>query len=231
MICNRLLGGSVRDCDCRLPPWDRENGGGWLRCPPDARGLLEPVPIESPAKPLATTAAIEREARTGDICQDCGSLSMVRTGTCLTCQDCGSSSGGCSIDTDAIRAATDLVALISERVALVRRGQEWYGLCPFHAERTPSFAIVPNKHFYHCHGCGAHGDALDWIMQTENVSLIAAARRLGGEPANESTRTRLTAERRERERRQRDRLARTARLEAYRDRNPDCGLPAWAIRV
>jgi hypothetical protein len=43
MICNRLLGGSIRDCDCRLPPWDREQGGGWLRCPPDARGILEPI--------------------------------------------------------------------------------------------------------------------------------------------------------------------------------------------
>lgn len=76
MFCERQHGGSVKVCECRLPE------GGWLECPPDARGIL----IESPVAPQMS----------GDACHDCGAFAMVRTGTCLTCQACGSSSGGCS---------------------------------------------------------------------------------------------------------------------------------------
>lgn len=75
MKCHRLAGGSVRDCECRLP-----NGSGWLPCPSEARGVLRR----------------SAPSYSGDICAECGSPSMVRTGTCLTCQNCGSSSGGCS---------------------------------------------------------------------------------------------------------------------------------------
>lgn len=135
------------------------------------------------------------------------------------------------IDIDALRASTDLAALISTRVKLTRRGQEWVGLCPFHTERTPSFAVVPNKHFFHCHGCGAHGDALDWIMRTENVSLIQAAARLGGAAADVGTRARLETERLAREARRLERLSRAVRLNAHRNAAPDCGLPDWAIEV
>jgi hypothetical protein len=86
MICERLHGGSIRDCGCRLHPHDRENGGGWLNCPPEARRVLPKYSRQA-----------ERVGRlTGDICHSCGGASMVRTGTCLTCQDCGDSSGGCS---------------------------------------------------------------------------------------------------------------------------------------
>lgn len=77
MICNRLHGGSVRTCGCRLP----NPPGGWLQCPPDALGVL--------ARGVAPRIS-------GDCCQDCGTFALMRTGTCLTCAICGSSSGGCS---------------------------------------------------------------------------------------------------------------------------------------
>lgn len=84
MICQRLHGGSIRDCGCML-----RDKGGWLECPPEARRVLPKY---------AAHVGTQRPAGqfTGDLCADCGGLSMVRTGTCLTCQDCGSTSGGCS---------------------------------------------------------------------------------------------------------------------------------------
>lgn len=104
------------------------------------------------------------------------------------------------IDIFALRASTDLVALISSRVKLTKRGKDWYGQCPFHSgDRTPSFSVVPAKHFFHCHGCGAHGDALDFVMRTEGLSLIEAARRLGGADASPEAKRRLDRERRDRE--------------------------------
>ena len=75
MICNRLHGGSVRDCGCRLP-----DEGGWLECPPEARLAAVPPAV----KP------------SGEFCHDCGGTRTVRAGTCLLCLDCGSTSGGCS---------------------------------------------------------------------------------------------------------------------------------------
>jgi hypothetical protein len=79
-LCNRLAGGSAADCHCRLP-----NLGGWLECPPEARGIR-------PARRLALIGG----GYTGDICDSCGSARMVRSGTCATCLDCGTASGGCS---------------------------------------------------------------------------------------------------------------------------------------
>jgi hypothetical protein len=81
-ICHRAVGRRIHDCTlCRIRPWDRENGGGWLPCPP---------------LPVRKGGFERRVAFSGDLCQDCGSAAMVRTGTCMTCQNCGSSSGGCS---------------------------------------------------------------------------------------------------------------------------------------
>lgn len=156
MICHRAMGKSIRNCmTCRVLPWDRENGGGWLPCPPLAaeserlcdhgtcpgdRALCDQhgqcmIGFGEDGNPndddsYGTSYLTEREQKvthkalhrstrliamggetphlspplmpafssqfSGDICQDCGSTSMVRTGTCMTCQACGSSSGGCS---------------------------------------------------------------------------------------------------------------------------------------
>jgi hypothetical protein len=164
MICHLHSGLSIRNCMmCRLQPWDRENGGGWLPCPPRAAeserlcdhgtcpgdraicdqhgqcligfgedGVPHNDPPEdnpydthyltlreqkvmhkalrrstrliatggepphlSPQPPAPMVPAFQSQF-SGDICADCGSAAMVRTGTCQTCQACGSSSGGCS---------------------------------------------------------------------------------------------------------------------------------------
>lgn len=74
---------------------------------------------------------------------------------------------------------SSLVELIGATVVLKRHGSEYYGLCPFHNEKTPSFNVIPDKGFYYCHGCGARGDAAGWIMQTQNVRYPEAKRILG----------------------------------------------------
>lgn len=85
------------------------------------------------------------------------------------------------IDAKRLREEIDLVALIERYVpSLQKCGHEFEGLCPFHEERTPSFTVVPNKHFYHCFGCGAHGDAIDFVQEMENVEFKEACERLGG---------------------------------------------------
>lgn len=69
------------------------------------------------------------------------------------------------VDTAALLSATDLVSLVGQYgVKLRRTGSEYEGLCPFHEERTPSFAVNPAKQFVHCFGCGAHHDAIGFVM-------------------------------------------------------------------
>ncbi len=75
---------------------------------------------------------------------------------------------------DELRSRISLVDLIGRRVALKRAGREWKGLCPFHREKTPSFHVVEDKGFYHCFGCGAHGDAIRWLEETEGLSFTEA---------------------------------------------------------
>ena len=73
-----------------------------------------------------------------------------------------------------LRDRVPLGDVVGLHVRLVRQGRELVGLCPFHAERSPSFAVVETKGFYHCFGCGAHGDALDFLMAIENVDFVEA---------------------------------------------------------
>ena len=72
---------------------------------------------------------------------------------------------------DELKARLDLVAIVSRHVALTRRGREHLGLCPFHQEKTPSFTVNEQKGFYHCFGCGAHGTAIDFVMQHERMAF------------------------------------------------------------
>ncbi len=58
----------------------------------------------------------------------------------------------------------DIVDLIGRYVDLKKEGPEFQGLCPFHVEKSPSFKVNPRKQFYHCFGCGSHGDAMDFIQ-------------------------------------------------------------------
>ncbi|MBK9796153.1 MAG: DNA primase [Holophagaceae bacterium] len=79
---------------------------------------------------------------------------------------------------DRVRDATDLLALVGSAVKLRKQGSAHVGLCPFHAERSPSFQVVPNRGFYHCFGCGKHGDAFAWLMEREGVSFPEALEQL-----------------------------------------------------
>jgi DNA primase len=81
---------------------------------------------------------------------------------------------------DELRSRVSLADLVGKRVRLARRGREHGGLCPFHNEKTPSFYVVEDKGFFHCFGCGAHGDAIGWVMRSENLDFIEAIERLAG---------------------------------------------------
>ncbi len=77
-----------------------------------------------------------------------------------------------------VREATDLVDLVSETVVLNQRGREFWGRCPFHDEKTPSFKVDPRSQLYHCFGCHAGGDAYGFIMRTQDMEFIDAVRYL-----------------------------------------------------
>jgi DNA primase len=77
-----------------------------------------------------------------------------------------------------VRDATDLLALVGQAVKLRKQGSAHVGLCPFHAERSPSFQVVANRGFYHCFGCGKHGDAFAWLMEREGMTFPEALEQL-----------------------------------------------------
>ncbi|WP_119422421.1 DNA primase [Desertibaculum subflavum] len=80
-----------------------------------------------------------------------------------------------------LRDRVSLAGVIGRRVKLQRRGRSHVGLCPFHNEKTPSFNVIDEKGFYHCFGCGAHGDAIEFVRRTEGLSFVEAVERLAGE--------------------------------------------------
>ncbi len=82
---------------------------------------------------------------------------------------------------DELRARLPVSGLVGRKVRLVRRGREHTGLCPFHNEKTPSFTVNDEKGFYHCFGCGAHGDVITFAMETEGLSFPEAIEKLAGE--------------------------------------------------
>ena len=82
---------------------------------------------------------------------------------------------------DELRARLPLADGISRRVRLKKRGRDHLGLCPFHKEKTPSFTVNEDKGFYHCFGCGAHGDAIDFVMRSENLTFPEAVEQLAGQ--------------------------------------------------
>jgi len=80
---------------------------------------------------------------------------------------------------DELKARTSLSQIVGQRVALKRAGRgEFTGLCPFHNEKTPSFTVSEDKGFYHCFGCGAHGSAIDFVVETEGLSFSEAVEKL-----------------------------------------------------
>jgi DNA primase len=101
---------------------------------------------------------------------------------------------------DELRTRTPLAAVIGRRVRLARSGKQWKGCCPFHGEKSPSFYVYDDG--YHCFGCGAHGDAITFVMQSQGLSFIEAVGQLAAEAGLEVPRP--TPEAAEAERRRLD---------------------------
>ncbi len=76
-------------------------------------------------------------------------------------------------------AATNIVELIGRTVALKKRGKNYLGLCPFHSEKSPSFNVDPVKQFFHCFGCKASGNAIDFVIKRDRIEFLDAMRLLG----------------------------------------------------
>ena len=72
---------------------------------------------------------------------------------------------------DELMARTDIVDLVSESVRLTKKGSSYWGCCPFHSEKTPSFHVVPDRQIYKCFGCGKGGGAINFVMELENLSF------------------------------------------------------------
>jgi DNA primase len=103
-------------------------------------------------------------------------------------------------DVARVREATDLLDLVQERVVLKQRGRLFWGCCPFHQEKTPSFKVDPATGLWHCFGCGIGGDVYGWVMRTEGVDFGEAVRMLADRAHIEIHETSGGAPRSERER-------------------------------
>ncbi|MCM2680365.1 DNA primase [Echinimonas agarilytica] len=79
---------------------------------------------------------------------------------------------------DDLLARTDIVDLIEARVPLKKAGKNYSACCPFHNEKTPSFSVAPDKQFYHCFGCGAHGNAIGFLMEFDRLEFPEAIEEL-----------------------------------------------------
>ena len=77
-----------------------------------------------------------------------------------------------------LRSRISVADVVGERVKLTRKGREYLGLCPFHNEKTPSFTVNEAKGFYHCFGCGAHGDIIKFEMEANNLPFMDALEKL-----------------------------------------------------
>src|ERR1700732_5271381 len=75
---------------------------------------------------------------------------------------------------DDLVVRSDIVEVIGARVPLKKAGREFKACCPFHNEKTPSFWVSPDKQFYHCFGCGAHGTVIGFLMQYEKMEFLEA---------------------------------------------------------
>jgi DNA primase len=81
---------------------------------------------------------------------------------------------------DELRARTTLSAIIAPSVKLTKAGREFKACCPFHNEKTPSFTVNDEKGFYHCFGCGAHGDAIRFLTDNRGLPFMDAVKELAG---------------------------------------------------
>ena len=137
-------------------------------------------------------------------------------------------------DVERVRQGSDLVDVVSKHVALRKVGRRWTGLCPFHAERTPSFSVNGEDGLYYCFGCQARGDVISFVRQVEQLDFVGAVEWLAAR-AGITLRYTTSGEGKERARRKRLVEAMAAAVEWYHERllsaadaAPARGLPAIA---
>ncbi|MEY2801008.1 MAG: putative primase protein DnaG, partial [Pseudomonadota bacterium] len=78
-------------------------------------------------------------------------------------------------------ARADVVEIVGRYVQLKKTGANFSGLCPFHSEKSPSFTVSPTKQFYHCFGCGKHGNAIGFLMEHAGMGFVEAVKDLAGQ--------------------------------------------------
>ncbi|MFA6698932.1 MAG: DNA primase [Thiomicrospira sp.] len=105
---------------------------------------------------------------------------------------------------DTLLARADIVEVVNQRVPLKKAGVTYKACCPFHQEKTPSFNVNPHKQFYHCFGCGAHGDALKFVMDYDGLSFVEAVESLAASLGLEVPREKQTPKQREQANKSRD---------------------------
>src|ERR1700739_1459159 len=86
---------------------------------------------------------------------------------------------------DELRNRLSISEVVGRRVKLMRAGREYKACCPFHNEKSPSFTVNDEKGFFHCFGCGAHGDVIGYVTQSQNLGFVEAVEALGGEAVRE----------------------------------------------
>src|SRR5918992_3491850 len=106
-------------------------------------------------------------------------------------------------DIERVRAASNLVDIAQEHLALRRVGRRWVGLCPFHAEKTPSFSVNAEEGLYFCFGCQAKGDVITFVREIEHLDFVGAVEALA---ARAGIHLRYTDRSESRERQRRSRL-------------------------
>ncbi|MGQ9561258.1 MAG: DNA primase [Candidatus Oleimicrobiaceae bacterium] len=127
-----------------------------------------------------------------------------------------------------VRAASDIVEVVSAYLALKKRGQNYFGLCPFHTEKTPSFSVNPQRQIFRCFGCGAGGNVFTFLMRMENITFPEAVLRLAQRAGISITLDRLD----EREAREREAIYAANRMAAeYFYRNLTAAAEGAAARA
>jgi DNA primase len=104
-------------------------------------------------------------------------------------------------------ARADVVEIVGRSVQLKKSGANFTGLCPFHAEKSPSFTVSPSKQFYHCFGCGKNGDAIRFLMENAGMNFVEATKELAGQYGMEVPEDDSSPAERERAAKQREKQA------------------------
>ena len=97
-----------------------------------------------------------------------------------------------------IRSRNDIVDIVSSRIKLQKKGSSYFGLCPFHNEKSPSFSVSPNKQMFYCFGCGEGGNVFSFLMKYDNLTFSEALKELADRAGIELPDVRMSAEERNR---------------------------------